>query len=96
MALLESLYPDFTQMSDEEQQMFIRNYRNKRREDFAEVTQYSVNKKADALTEDEKALLKLLKISAKDLRALKSLNGGDQDDDEEEESVDGIPQFDND
>jgi ornithine cyclodeaminase/alanine dehydrogenase-like protein (mu-crystallin family) len=95
VAKLEQLYPDFMSMSEVEQTEFIRAYRNKRITDLQEVTNYTAKKNTARLTDDEKALLKSLGISAKDLIALKSLTGGDQED-EEEEDTDVIPGIDDD
>jgi hypothetical protein len=92
MAKLEDLYEDFMALSEEEQTLFIRKYREKRAKDLLEITTYTIRKNTTKLSDEEKALLKSLGIKAGDLTALRGLIGGDQDDEDEEEDSD-VPRF---
>lgn len=95
VAKLEDLFIDFMSLSEEDQTLFIRKYRDKRSKDLLEITTYTIRKNTTKLSDEEKALLKSLGIKAADVNALKGLIGGDQDDDEEEEETD-VPRFEND
>lgn len=96
MAKLEDLFQDFMSLSEEEQTLFIRRYRDKRAKDLLEITTYTIRKNTTKLSDEEKSLLKSLGIKASDLNALKGLIGGDQDTDEDDEEETDVPRFEDD
>jgi hypothetical protein len=90
MAKLESLYPLFYLMSDEEQTTFIRAYRLKRNTDFEEAASApkpgkgSSTGRAAPASDEERLLMKILKMSLRDIRALQTLKTTPTDTDTEE------------
>jgi hypothetical protein len=68
---LYKLFPDFTKLSYSERVNFLRSYRDKR---ALELGKHMENKKGKGrilLSDEEKALIKALGITQKDLKALK-------------------------
>ncbi len=68
---LYNLFPDFTKLSYIERVEFLRSYRAKR---ALELEQYIESKKGKgriSLSDEEKALIKALGITQKDLKMLK-------------------------
>lgn len=90
---LRDLYPDYTQMTDNEQTSFIRAYRERRSEDLKVVTNFRIKKVSNSLSAEEKELLKALGLRAVDIKTLQSLNIENEEADSDEEEVDGIPRF---
>lgn len=67
---LQGMYPVFCLLSEEEQHSFMHAYREKRLEDLSEVSLQSAEK-VNSLTDQEKALMKALGLTIKDLKTLK-------------------------
>ncbi len=67
---LQEMYPTFVLLSSEEQDAFMIRYREKRLQDLSDITPKDAEK-VNGLTAEEKAIMKALGISAKDLKMLK-------------------------
>lgn len=68
---LYKLFPDFTKLSYPERVEFIRSYRAKRARELEEHLESKKGKGRISLSEEEKALIKALGITQKDLKTLK-------------------------
>lgn len=68
---LYELFPNFTKLSSSERVEFIRTYRAKRALELEENIKNKKKGSRIVLTEEEKALIKTLGITQKDLKALK-------------------------
>lgn len=75
---LEDLYQDFSKMSSEEQASFISSYRLRRATELASTTPLKLStakiKTKVELSDEEKAIMKLLGLKQKDVLALRSNN----------------------
>jgi hypothetical protein len=74
---LEQMRTNFLNLTQEEQQSFVQAYRAARAQDFLEKEQNKAIKEASStrlppLSEDEKQLCKLLKITQKQFREIKA------------------------
>jgi O-glycosyl hydrolase len=75
---LENLYPNFGKSPPEEQQKFMVEYRLRRSTDLAAIPPTSkkstvkTSKIDISLTDEEKAIMKMLGLKAKDIAALKA------------------------
>ena len=79
---LENLYENFGKASPEDQARYITEYRLRRAEDMAKPSTYpkkkgvkksTKSKTKIVLTEEEKALMKLLGVKKKDMIALRAI-----------------------
>ena len=68
---LYKLFPDFTKLSDSEKVNFLRSYRAKRAMELEKHMESKKGKGRILLSDEEKALIKALGITQKDLKALK-------------------------
>ncbi len=68
---LYQLFPDFTKLSYSERVKFLRSYRAKRARELEENIRNKKGSSRIALSNEEKALIKTLGITQKDLKALK-------------------------
>lgn len=74
MALLRELFYVFGEISEAEQRKKLEEYRSKRNEDLSDIPMETV-KKVNSLTDEERNIMKMLGITARDLKILKeSLN----------------------
>lgn len=75
---LEGLYQDFSRMSPEEQASFISSYRLRRATELASTTPLKLPaakiKTKVELSDEEKAIMKLLGLKQKDVLALRNNN----------------------
>jgi len=67
------LYNNFLELSPLEREAFVRKYREERARDLERSSSKGRKTSSVSLTEEEKALLKTLGISKKDLLSLKGL-----------------------
>jgi hypothetical protein len=70
---LYELFPNFLKLSFSERTKFIRTYRAKRALELEEGIKNKKKSSKVVLTEEEKALIKSLGITQKDLKALKEI-----------------------
>jgi uncharacterized protein YeeX (DUF496 family) len=75
---LYQLFPDFTKLSYSERVEFIRSYRAKRALELEEHIQNKGKKGRILLSDEEKALIKALGITQRDLKALKESMNDEQ------------------
>lgn len=68
---LYKLFPDFTKLSYSERVEFLRSYRAKRALELEENIKNKKKSSKILLSDEEKALIKMLGITQKDLKALK-------------------------
>jgi hypothetical protein len=68
---LYELFPNFTKLSYSERVEFLRSYRAKRAMELEENIKSKRGSSKVTLSDEEKALIKLLGITQKDLKALK-------------------------
>lgn len=68
---LYKLFPDFTKLSYSERVEFLRSYRAKRALELEENIKNKKKSSKILLSDEEKALIKVLGITQKDLKALK-------------------------
>jgi len=68
---LYNLFPNFTKLSYLERVEFLRSYRTKRARELEENIKNKKGSSRIALSDEEKALIKALGITQKDLKALK-------------------------
>jgi hypothetical protein len=99
---LENLYSNFGLMSPEDQLNFIINYRLRREEDLSttsisyKAARIPASKNTITLTEEEKALMKLLGLKKKDIASLKALSIEETDENEVNEPDEGyVPDYSN-
>jgi hypothetical protein len=78
---LKDLFQNFTSQNDEGQRTMVANYRARRAKEFEDDRIAYQNKKTKKkkapkvqLTDEEKALMKLLGLKAKDIQALRASN----------------------
>lgn len=71
---LENLYPNFAKSPPAVQLQLLAEYRLKRAEDMAKPNTFRVKKaSATALTEEEKVVMKILKLKKKDILAMREM-----------------------
>ncbi|MBE9594000.1 MAG: hypothetical protein IMF19_11050 [Proteobacteria bacterium] len=68
---LYELFPDFTRLSYSKRVEFLRSYRAKRALELEENIKNKKESSRVTLSDEEKALIKMLGITQKDLKALK-------------------------
>ncbi len=68
---LYNLFPNFTKLSYSERVEFLRSYRAKRAKELEENIRNKKGSSRIPLSDEEKALIKALGITQKDLKALK-------------------------
>ncbi len=68
---LYNLFPNFTKLSYSERVEFLRSYRTKRAKELEENIKNKKGSSRVSLSDEEKALIKALGITQKDLKALK-------------------------
>lgn len=85
---LEELYQDFELLSPEERMAFVAEYRAKRASELRKNDEAKTKKQLSiGFTEQEKLMMKLLGLKAKDLKALKSLKDDDVSENNSEEEA---------
>jgi hypothetical protein len=94
---LEELYPNYNELNQEERIAFVASYRFKRASDLSHTDEPSAKKQGLlVLTEEEKALMKLLGIKQKDIKALRALQGNEPEAASEDTTEDDAVLFDDD
>lgn len=92
MAKLEELFtPHFTDMTPAEQLDFISTYRSRREKDLLIITEYTKKRRVSNLNDADRAMMKALGLSQKDLKTLQEMSamfGPDSIEENDEESDD--------
>lgn len=74
MAKLEELYsPHFWEMEEGEQVEFLEAYRKERAADLEKVSSFAKKKRVSNISDENRAMMKVLGLSAKDLKLLQEL-----------------------
>ncbi len=88
---LYELYPKFESLSDEDRCKFVAQYRKQRSLDLTKTSKDKSKKEKESITafsNEEKLMMKLLGLKAKDLRALKAMKLEQEVDIEPQSSAD--------